>query len=382
MTVEQDAGQQAPQAIVLEMLGRAAPAASWCLDLEGDQFAVVVKPSRPIMGEGVGLERMVRRPYEVLEAGSAALWSSALDRARTAGMGWDLVLEFHSPSGSHGWVRTLGRAELRENRVVRLYGVAQDITVLVALERGLHNLQLMADVAPGLAELSQLLAAIEQCEEAAAEALPEWHPVHSDLAALAVALGKGREIMGEILSLAAHASACPVPLDLAGLIADMYPALRRAMGPRIHIDMIRSTRLSPVLADRRNLELALLALALSSRDRMPRGGALTLMTREVVSAAPQPTLTGVRPAGTFVELAVSDSGPAIDEPTRARLFRPCLDGTGGIGLLKCLRIVRRFDGIMDLASSPIAGTTVLLWLPVAPAAPDATLTDSTGKQPA
>jgi len=381
MTVKEDSARQV---IALQALGRVAPVGSWCLEVEEDRFTIVLQPPRAIIGGAADLERLVRRPFEVLETEAAVLWSSALESARSTGRPWDLVLESRSHSGAHRWIRTIGRADLQGETVVRLYGVVQDITLLVAVERGLLQLQqqqLVTEVAADLAELQDQLAAIELCEESAVEALPEWHPVQRDLAALAGALAKGREIMEGIVSQCGPSLVMPEPLDLADVIAGIYPSLRRAVGPRILVDLIRTTRLSSALADRAQLEEALLTLTLSARDRMRDRGVLTMITRDVVSPLPLVTLTGVRPAGTFVEVAVSDSGPVLDERARANLFRPCLDNATGVGLLKCLRIVRQFDGVMDAVSSVVGGTTVLLWLPAAPVA-EVTIAHSPAKEPA
>ncbi len=366
MKGEAGRGRSGSVATVLQLVGRVAPAGGWCLDLERDRFTVVLEPPRPIFGRPAELELLVRSPGEVLYPSSAAVWSDALERARKSGHTWDLVLAFPSPTGGQGWIRSVGHAESRDGRVVRVCGAVQDITLSVAVEQELLRLQqpqVMAEVAPRLAELDSLLVAIGECREAAAEALPEWHPAQRDLASLASALTRGARIMGEIMSPADRPSAPPVPIDLVELIGDLYPALRRAVGSRVLVDIIHRTRQSPVLAHRGQLEQVVLTLALNARERLSGGGALTLSTGQVVCTQPVPTLTGVRPPGSYVELAVHDSGPGLDEDSRSRLFQPCVDDASGLGLLRCLRIVREYEGLMDVESAAGAGTTVRLWLP-------------------
>ncbi len=366
--MEAKVGQTVPEATVLQLLGRIAPVGAWSLDLERDRFSVVLEPKQPIIGGEEELERLVRSPQALLDASSVLVWGDALERARTAGHPWDLILGFHATSGGQGWIRTLGLAECREGKVVRLDGVVQDVTLAAAVESELmqlHKLQVLGDVVPGLAELRDLLVAIGQYDEAAAEALPEWHPAQHDLTGLASMLGRACTIVEELLSLAGESDAEPAPLDLVQVIGDIYPALRRALGARIAVDVIHATRLSPVLADRAQLEQAILSLVLSAQDGLPDGGALTLMTHDVVSSFPLATLTGMRPPGAYVELALHDTGPGMDDAARTRLFRPGLDGSAGLGLLRCLRIVRHFEGLMDVESAPGEGTTVRLWLPAA-----------------
>ena len=125
------------------------------------------------------------------------------------------------------------------------------------------------------------------------------------------------------------------------------------MSPRLH-----ATRLSHVIADRRQLEQVILMIALRARSAMAEGGTLTLMTHDVVSARPLPTLSGLRAPGAWVELAPRDTGVPMAEETRAGIFQPLMtpDGAGNgnaVGLAAALRIVRQLDGLMDVESAPV-----------------------------
>ena len=61
------------------------------------------------------------------EEGRPAL-TAALERAMSHGESYDLQLPFITATGRHLWVRSIGHAERRDGRTVRLYGVFQDIT--------------------------------------------------------------------------------------------------------------------------------------------------------------------------------------------------------------------------------------------------------------
>jgi CheY-like chemotaxis protein len=72
---------------------------------------------------------------------------------------------------------------------------------------------------------------------------------------------------------------------------------------------------------------------------------------------------------THVELAVSDRGRGMDEPTRARADEPFFTTKGpgrlGVGLTVARAMASRYGGGLDIESVPGQGTTVRLRLPAA-----------------
>ncbi len=66
---------------------------------------------------------------------------AALQRSLVDGSAYDLELEFISAKGVHKWVRTIGRPEIQDGRVVRMRGAFQDVT-----ERKLSELRVHAQL--------------------------------------------------------------------------------------------------------------------------------------------------------------------------------------------------------------------------------------------
>jgi CheY-like chemotaxis protein len=97
---------------------------------------------------------------------------------------------------------------------------------------------------------------------------------------------------------------------------------------------------------------------------MPRGGKLIIESRDFTADESRPDLAG----GSYVELAVGDTGSGMDEYTRSHLFEPFFTtkekakGTG-LGLSTVYGIVKQAGGHIWVRSEPGAGTTFHICLP-------------------
>jgi len=128
--------------------------------------------------------------------------------------------------------------------------------------------------------------------------------------------------------------------------------------------------------DANQVSQLLLNLALNARDAMPRGGALSFQTTEVlVEDARRRPLPDVTP-GRYATLTVRDTGEGLSEEARAHLFEPFFTtkdfGKGtGLGLAMCYGIVKQNGGHIGVESKRGVGTTFSIYLPVVDAPLDA-----------
>jgi two-component system, cell cycle sensor histidine kinase and response regulator CckA len=163
----------------------------------------------------------------------------------------------------------------------------------------------------------------------------------------------------------------PKALDLNTVVASMGPTLRRMLGASditVKMDLDPTARV--IEADPGQIEQVILNLAANARDAMPRGGTLTIHTRnEVLERAA--AKWEVRP-GSYTLISVSDTGIGMDETTKAHLFEPYFTtkeqgkGSTGLGLSTVYGIVSQSGGHIGVHSSPGAGSTFVIHLPAAP----------------
>lgn len=154
--------------------------------------------------------------------------------------------------------------------------------------------------------------------------------------------------------------------DLSALICSMETMLRRLLGENIELVILPGT--GRVKADAAQMEQLIVNLALNSRDAMPQGGKFVIEIANMeIEEGQQDQWPGV-PPGSYVTMAVSDTGTGMDAETRAHLFEPFFTtktrGTGtGLGLSIVYGIVQQCEGSINVYSQLGAGTIFEIFLP-------------------
>lgn len=187
------------------------------------------------------------------------------------------------------------------------------------------------------------------------------------------AASRGAAVTGRLLAFARRADLRAEPVNTANLLAAMGEILRHTLGTGIEVRVQTLPGVPALLADRGQLEAALVNLAANARDAMGGTGVLTLSAAQETVTAGEGA-AAVRPAclktGTYVRLSTADTGPGMDAATLARASEPFFTtkprGQGtGLGLAMARGFAEQSGGALQIESAPGAGTTVHLWLPVA-----------------
>ena len=173
---------------------------------------------------------------------------------------------------------------------------------------------------------------------------------------------RGARLTGQLLAFSRVQRLEVRPTFITPLIDDMRPILRNVLGPGIEQRFSLDEELVSVMADPTQVEVALLNLAINGRDAMPDGGALSIANRIVEIGDDDPELD----PGTYVELAIGDTGVGMTPEISARAFEPFFTtkevGKGtGLGLSMVYGMARQSGGTARIESAPGAGTTVKLY---------------------
>ena len=166
-----------------------------------------------------------------------------------------------------------------------------------------------------------------------------------------------------------HFSRGQVPepgIDVAVAVERLLGLLRRVIPRSIEVEVVNGR--GPLMAglNQGQLDQILINLALNARDAMPEVGTLTLRTGAFELGDDDRGLA--LSAGSYVYVAVADTGCGMSEATRALIFDPAYttkpNGTG-LGLATVRGIVRSAGGGLEVESEPGAGSTFTVYLPAA-----------------
>jgi two-component system cell cycle sensor histidine kinase/response regulator CckA len=221
-------------------------------------------------------------------------------------------------------------------------------------------------------DFNNLLTAIIGFTDLILERIDPLDSTADDVREIRKAADRAAALTRQLLAFGRRQFLDPRVLDVNETVTGLIRMLPRLVGEHIET----STRLAPhlrrVWADPSQMDQMLLNLVLNARDAMPAGGRLMIETENVEldeERARVERLT-VKP-GRYVMLAIVDTGIGMDTVTRARAFEPFFttkpQGKGtGLGLATVYGIVEQSGGAVTLDSAAGRGTTVRVYLPVAP----------------
>lgn len=257
----------------------------------------------------------------------------------------------------------------------RVIGSIRDVTTEQQLEEQLRQSQKMEAVgklAGGVAhDFNNLLTVIGGHVFMLEQHVPSTEATDKHLAGITRAADRAALLTKQLLAFSRKQLLTPSVVDLNAVVDDVIQMMRPVIGEHLQIVTRLDPLLSPAFADAGQLEQVLVNLALNARDAMPGGGTLTVETgNTTLDLRADDAAAGPLPAGDYVRLSMRDTGTGMDAETLARAFEPFFTtkakGQGsGLGLATVYGIVKQSFGDIQATSTPGAGSTFTILLPVA-----------------
>jgi signal transduction histidine kinase/ActR/RegA family two-component response regulator/sensor domain CHASE-containing protein len=194
-------------------------------------------------------------------------------------------------------------------------------------------------------------------------------PTRANIESISRAALRARDLVKQILAFSRQIEQEHRPMLVQLIIREALKLLRASIPSTVEIEQDLDGEVAPVNCDPTQIHQVMMNLGTNAAHAMRQnGGVLTVrLTRLDVDTKTE--VAGVKlPNGTYVHLAVTDSGEGMDAMTLERVFEPFFttkkpgEGTG-LGLSVAHGIVKSHSGQIHVTSTPGIGTTIDVYLP-------------------
>jgi signal transduction histidine kinase len=232
-----------------------------------------------------------------------------------------------------------------------------------------QKMEAVGRLAGGIAhDFNNLLTIIMGYSQVLLTELGPQHPLRGKIEETLKAGGKAAALIRQLLTFSSKQSMDPKILSLNTAVTSLENMLRRLIGEDVQFVIKLDPKNGRLRADQTQLEQVLVNLVVNARDAMPKGGTITIETAQVeLTRSPVYHIAPLQP-GSYVRLAVSDTGCGMDFKTQSHIFEPFFttkgEGKGtGLGLSTVYGIVTQCGGAIDVTSRVGHGTRFDLYFP-------------------
>lgn len=280
----------------------------------------------------------------------------------------------------------LSLSKMGEGSEIYFTGIIRDISERKKAEEELRQseeqlrqsqkMETVGQLAGGVAhDFNNLLTAIIGYCELALYKLEPDNPLHKDVGEIKRAANRAATLTRQLLAFGRKQIFQPKVLHLNEVLLEMDKMLRRLIGEEIELKTVLSPALGWARADQAQIEQVISNLILNARDAMPSGGIMTVETRNSELDENYTRNHVDTKAGSFIMVAVTDTGSGMNAETKSHLFEPFFTTkdkakTSGLGLSTAYGIVKQSGGHISVYSEVGKGSTFKVYLPRVQAAAD------------
>gem|GEM_PF-1144513 len=291
-----------------------------------------------------------------ISSGQAIFGVIQLSTRRPGRFSADLVEALERVAANIGGVLARREAEKERSRLEEHLQQVQKMESVGRLAGGVaHDFNNMLGVIIGYADLALLK-------------MKPSDPLYQNVSEIQKAAERSAELTRQLLAFARKQTVTRAVVRPDRTVEGILVMLRRVLGEDVSLKWQPEAGVWPVKVDPSQMEQILVNLCVNARDAIDGTGVVTIQMGNVqVEEGACTAYPGVR-AGTYVRLAVCDTGCGMDKETLSMIFEPFFTtkrtGKGtGLGLATVYGAVQQNSGHISVYSEPGVGSTFTVLLP-------------------
>ncbi|HSH16252.1 MAG TPA: PAS domain S-box protein, partial [Verrucomicrobiae bacterium] len=355
------------------------------ITIDGEQRVIVFNPAAERMFKcraadvlGTPIEKFIPERHRAAHATHVRKFGATGVSTRTMG-NFGSITGLRSTGEEFPMEASISQVELDGQKLFTV--TCRDITDRVQAEELRQSLEgqlmqaqkmdAMGTLAGGIAhDFNNILTAILGNVELARWDVASPAAVEASLAEISQAAVRAKNLVRQILTFSRQQPQDRAVISLVPVVEECVSLLRASFPAGVELQRIIRTDLPTVLADATQIHQVILNLCTNAWHALRDGRGVIEITLEPVEiSAARAAIVRDLHAGSYVRLAVRDTGHGMDDVIKARIFEPFFTtkppGQGtGLGLSVVHGIVKSHEGAIAVETRPGAGTTFELFLPV------------------
>jgi two-component system cell cycle sensor histidine kinase/response regulator CckA len=249
---------------------------------------------------------------------------------------------------------------------------ALDVTEQRALEQQFaqsQKMQAVGQLAGGIAhDFNNVLTAIIGFSDLLLANHRPSDPSFQDIMNIKQNANRAAGLVRQLLAFSRRQTLRPQLLVLGDTLSDLSILLQRLLGENVKLQLVHGRDLWPIKFDLNQLEQVIINLAVNGRDAMPKGGSMTIRTRNLAAGEVHSFPYRPLPAVDYVLIEVEDTGTGMTPEVQAKIFEPFFStkevGKGtGLGLSTVYGIVKQTGAHIFFSSELGKGTVFRIFVP-------------------
>ncbi len=292
------------------------------------------------------------------------------ENARTEALNQTLELRVQERTFELNQAVSLLREEIAERKLAE-----EERAKMEADLRHAHKLQAIGVLAGGVAhDFNNILTSIAGYTELAQDLVPKDSEAFSHLEQVVKASSRAADLVRGLLMFSRKGAHSPALISVGHVVTEALELLRASIPSSVEFQCHIDPDCGCVFADPGLIHQVVMNLGTNAYQAMAGGPGQLHVTLDAAEISAHSQVTAGIPEGSYVRLAVSDTGPGIPRPIAERIFEPFFTTKGpgkgtGLGLSIVHGIVTGYGGLVRFENHQPRGATFSVYLPRVTAGP-------------